>query len=242
MHAYVINLQQSADRRIYIQNTLAGISDFTYEFIPAVDGRKLSEEERQTLFNVSKCEKRYAKRVLPGEIGCTLSHQRCYKQLYNSPENYVLILEDDIIIKEDISKYFTFFERFMSVDEPRVLLLSGWVWFLKKKSIEFNIKLATVYDAFLTHSYLINKDAAFILLEEKPFMRADDWMYIRKKGVKVYSIIPHLINQDWSGKLPSTLYSDNPLNSGMSFSKLKVYLRALKLLFLKWTGHFEAAE
>lgn len=242
MHAYVINLERSHDRRIYIQSILGNVSDFSYEFVPAVDGRSLSESERSELFDVQKCENRYAKRIMPGEIGCTLSHQYCYRKLCNSQENYILILEDDIILKDKIDRYFVFFEELMNVSKPRVLLLSGWVWFTSKKEIDSEISIANVYDAFLTHSYLINKSAAKILVEDRPFIRADDWLYIRKKGIELYSIIPHLINQDWSGILPSTLYVENPMLSGFFFSKLKIYSRILILKFLKLIGYFEVAE
>lgn len=47
--------------------------------------------------------KRYGKKLNSGEIGCTLSHFKCYQQLLSSPNNFTLILEDDITIIRDIS-------------------------------------------------------------------------------------------------------------------------------------------
>ena len=55
---------------------------------------------------------------------------------------------------------------------------------------------------FLTHAYIINREAASLLIEQRPFITADDWFYIRKKGVKLYAVLPHLLDQDWSGEYP----------------------------------------
>lgn len=57
----------------------------------------------------------------------------------------------------------------------------------------------------MTHAYIINREAASLLIEQRPFITADDWFYIRKKGVKLYAVLPHLLDQDWSGEYPTSI-------------------------------------
>ncbi len=243
MHAFVINLEQSIDRRRHMESVLKQQKGISYEFIAAIDGRKLSDKEKNTVFNIKKSKAYYAKEILPGEIGCTLSHQKCYKKLLESQTyNYVLILEDDIILKNDISELYPILESVISTEKPTIVLLSGWYWFTSKKTISKKYSLAKVFNAFLTQSYIINKPAAKLLQEDKPFIRADDWRYIIKRGVKVYGISPHIVNQDWSGKLPSTVYEENHYLSGYLFTKIRIYFVHFIMKLLKITGFYEEAE
>ena len=238
MHAYVINLVHSVDRRVYMENVLKDIPSLNYEFIPAVDVRNLSEEKQIALFDKKHSEMRFARRILPAEIGCTLSHQLCYKQLLASDRNYALILEDDIILKGDLEKHMVFFDEFMNCDQPKIFLLSGYVWFFNKRKLK-DITISKVYNALLTHAYIINKAAAQMIIEERPFIRADNWLYIRKKGVQIYSIVPHIINQDCTGKFSSTIYSKNPLLKCYPIARLRIHLNGLILKLFKLIGHFE---
>ena len=122
-----------------------------------------------------------------------------------SRDKYALILEDDIVIRHNIDTLVPEIEKLLNTDEPRVILLSGWYWYLGTKTIKQHYCLARVYDAFLTHAYIINREAASLLIEQRPFITADDWFYIRKKGVKLYAVLPHLLDQDWSGEYPTSI-------------------------------------
>ena len=98
MKAYIINLKEAIERRNYMQKQLALLPpSLSSEFIEAVNGKGMNREQLEENFDYEKFRLRYAKEVRPGEIGCTLSHQKCYRRLLESKEKYVLILEDDII-------------------------------------------------------------------------------------------------------------------------------------------------
>ena len=243
MHAFVINLEKSAERRAHMTKILSGCKGIDAEFVVAVDGRGMSEEEKRIVFDVEKSEKHYAKRILPGEIGCTLSHQKCYKKLTQDKDlEYALILEDDIMLKSDLNSAATLAERYVQTKKPVIVLLSGWFWYTSARSLASGKKIAKVWNAYLTQSYVINKAAAQVLSEEKPFIRADDWRYIKRKGVKLLALVPHAVNQDWSGSLPSTLYAENPMLPGHLFSKLRIHFNSLVMRFLNFIGHYEEAE
>lgn len=240
MHIFIINLQTSSDRRVRMECLLRkkGIAD--YEFIEAVDGRKMSEEERHRRFDVERFLARYSIDVRPGEIGCTLSHQECYRKMVSERIPYVLILEDDICFDLDIVPVVREIEKLMSCDEPRIILLSGWYWYTGTSPLGGGYRLANVYDAFLTHSYVINLAAARQLIEERPYITADDWRYIRKKGGRLEAVCPHLIDQDWTGDLVTTVNVEERKRKGLAwFLRNSWRLLTLKLLYL--IGHFEKA-
>lgn len=205
MKAYVINLERSPERKIYMQKLLKKFPFLDVEFVTAVDGRAMNENERIHQFDVDKFYARYSVMPRPGEIGCTLSHQKCYCKMVKEGIPCALILEDDIVEPDNITLILEILGRLMSKKEPQIILVSGWFWYYSTTVLSTNYKLAKVYDAFLTHAYLINQAAAQVLVENRPYITADDWRYIRQKGILLQAVLPHLINQQWNGRFVSTV-------------------------------------
>ena len=98
MKIFIINLLSSADRRERVKKVLEEKGIFNYEIIVAVDGRKMSAEQKRLAFDQEKALKRYGRVCRDGEIGCTLSHQKCYKKMIDEEIDAALILEDDVTI------------------------------------------------------------------------------------------------------------------------------------------------
>lgn len=239
MKTYIINLERSKDRKKYMEEILKDYPSLDYEFVAAVDGKAMNEAECLARFNAEKFKYRYSREVRPGEIGCTLSHQKCYRKMLDDNETCVLILEDDILkpstsIESVVSKL----EGVLSSEIPQIILLSGWFWFECASQLTPEYKLVNVFDALLTHAYIINKAAAKVLIEEKPYITADDWRYIRRRGVKLRALYPHLVNQNWDGSISSTV--DVEKKNKVSFrwywhnAFRLVYMKLLKII-----GHFE---
>lgn len=243
MKTYIINLKKAELRRRYMQQQLTLLpSSLRVEYVEAVDGRAMSPAEQDKQFDAERFRAKYAKEVRPGEIGCTLSHQKCYGKLLDSREKYALILEDDIVVRQNIDMLLPKIEKLVDADEPRVLLLSGWYWYLDTKVLGERHRLVTVYDAFLTHAYVINREAASLLIEPRPFITADDWYYIRKKGVKIYAVLPHLIDQEWSGELPTSInLSAKQYCKGMWRRKMGIRIHSLLLKILYYLKRYEQA-
>lgn len=240
MKVYIINLERSSDRKMYMLEELKKLSFVDPEFISAVDGRVMTEGERKKSFDEKKFHLRYSIEVRPGEIGCTLSHQKCYKKMLQENEPYVLILEDDIALSEDVNGILQEIEKQLRSDIPQIILLSGWYWYYKKSPFIGRYRLANVYDGFLTHSYIINHAAAERLIEEKPYITADDWRYIRKKGIRLQAVLPHLIDQKWDGSFATTINIEKrKIKSWMWRIRNLRRLLILKLLYV--TGNFEKA-
>lgn len=190
--AYIINLKTSSARKEYMSKLLSNYKFNSLEFIEAVDGRTMDPQERLSLFDVTESYKRYGRYLNGGEIGCTLSHFKCYEAFINSNETAVLILEDDISImrelsEDDADKVI----RFMSSDdEPRILFLSGDYWYWNKQPI------ARVYAAVGSYAYIINKSAAKLILKniKRPSNVADDWRVYRALGIKLYATYPYVVD------------------------------------------------
>lgn len=243
MRTYIINLKEAIERRRYMEQQLTLLPSFlSCEFVEAVDGRAMSKSERDEKFNSEKFRLKYAKEVRPGEIGCTLSHQKCYRKLIESDEKYALILEDDIVVRQNIDIFFPEIEKMLDTHEPRIILLSGWYWYLATRMIKEHYRLVTVYDAFLTHAYAINRSAASLLTECRPYITADDWFYIRKKGVKIYAFLPHLLDQNWSGDHPSLINQEERIEcKRLWIRKIAICFHSFCLKFLCFIKRFEKA-
>ena len=238
MRTYVINLERSVQRKSYMEQVLSKASGISYEFVKAADGSALSEGEISKLFDRNKFYQRYGRHPRLGEIGCTLSHQYCYRQMLKDAISMSLILEDDIQIHdydrfdETIAKL----ESFLSTEsEPMVILLSSWFWYTGIYSVSESLRLSKVYDAFFTYAYMLNAQAAKMLIENAPFITADDWRYIRKKGIKVYALIPHLV--DHNEVFESNIRDQ--MDKSPYWWRLCHFPHLLCKKLLEWSGHFE---
>ena len=67
------------------------------EFVTAVDGRALTEEERSA-YDRDRALRTYGVEMMPSEIGCYLSHHRLYERMVRERIDVALILEDDVRI------------------------------------------------------------------------------------------------------------------------------------------------
>lgn len=244
MKTYIINLQRSPERKEYMQNLLHEMTSLDIEFIEGVDGHQISDADKDKMFDTAKFEKRYYHKCRAGEIGCTLSHQKCYQKIICSDNPYALILEDDIILYQEKYIFDEIIKRLkkeIDTPVPKIILLSGWYWFLKTRPLYNKFKITNVYDALLTHAYIINREAAQLLIERKPFIKADDWRYIKEKGVILQAVRPHLISQKWDDSF-TTLVNSPKTNISMPWHKrLKKCQHSTSLKLLRITGHFEKA-
>ena len=134
MKTFVINLPHATARRERVRTILAEHPSLDVEFIEAVDGRKLSAEEIERRFDLRKGNFRAMCRMLPEEIGCTLSHQTCYRRMVAEGIPYALILEDDLTMPRTegggLSNAIELLKPHLDTDEPRAILLSNCNWWI----------------------------------------------------------------------------------------------------------------
>ena len=98
MHAYVINLARSPERRAYISAELKK-ARVDFEIVTGVDGRDLDLNDTAIIDPAL-----FARRTWPaGVAGCALSHLRVHRKILEDGLDKALVLEDDIIVPPDLN-------------------------------------------------------------------------------------------------------------------------------------------
>ena len=235
---YIVNLATSTARKKYMQELLGAYAFLEQEFIEAVDGRILSTQEREQVFDDQTCYNRYGRYINGGEVGCTLSHFKCYNKLVQSNEKFVLILEDDITVMRNLYQLdWHKVTEFMSVNEPRIMFLSGDYWYWDK------CPFTRVFSAVGSYAYFINYAAAQRITKiSRPSNVADDWDVYKLFGVKLFAVHPYMIDANIAD-IPSEIQQDYWGNhkDKMSFKYVlrTLYVGAIKR-YLGNKGHFES--
>lgn len=107
MLVLVINLDASVDRMRNMSEQLKRM-DVSFSRISAVDGGKLSEKFVDSIvppFSDVLARLDFPKKLTKGEIGCFLSHRKCWQTLLESKEEWALVLEDDVYISDRVKEY-----------------------------------------------------------------------------------------------------------------------------------------
>lgn len=195
---YIINLASSLDRRARMELALGQLKLENYEFISAIDGRKMSAADVNEKYNCKKSLDVTGRGFSRGEVGCALSHQKAYRTLLGSDSDYALILEDDIELSVDTPEVLELIREWLVSSEPRVLLLTSLKGFCTKPSTILNSKyrMVDVKKAWWGMGYVINKAAAEKLIEVngEVWLMADDWVeYKRNAGIMLKGVDPWLI-------------------------------------------------
>lgn len=98
MHAYVINLARSPERREYITAELdkAGVD---YEIVTGVEGAALDLHDTTTIAPALLTRSSWP----AGMAGCALSHLRVYQKILADGLETAIVLEDDVSVPPDLS-------------------------------------------------------------------------------------------------------------------------------------------
>lgn len=96
---YVINMKTSKARREKIKARLDAL-ELPFEFFDAIRGADL-DYKNAAYYNRAKRLKYFGRDLLPGEIGCLLSHRGVYEKMVEDNVDVALVLEDDVTIADD---------------------------------------------------------------------------------------------------------------------------------------------
>lgn len=241
MKCYIVNLDKDIERRKYITSILKNWETLEPMFISAIYGKGLSSDELNSKFDLPKSYKRYGRNLNPGEIGCTLSHFKCFNTLLNSTDEHVLILEDDITILRDISEIETLTAS-LPKDRPWVIFLSADYWYTSLRSVSRTNSIANVYDAVGTYAYVINRKGAELLLKKnpRPSSVADNWSLYRRQGLKLYAVYPYMIDaniESFESSIEQNYFGEIRKNMPLSMRIQAYWLSAIKHFLLRF-GHF----
>lgn len=241
---YVINLPKDVARKQNMEEVTGQLPCLDVEWVQAVYGKELSEEEIECRFDRKKYQTAYRRLLFPGEIGCTLSHYECYKRMQKSGEQIALILEDDVSFIEypSLVNLLQKCVEFMKRKEPLVLLLWGGFSYTGDKMFFFDrYNLYKDYDATSTVAYFVNASAIDIILKnDRPFQVADDWFIYRRQGIRVVSLYPSVMNHLYSRFGTSLKESERSKGSRiripLSMFEFKLYYAKILALILRKLG------
>lgn len=239
---YVINLEESVERKDYVMDETAKYPFMDVELVEAVNGKKMSAAETNSLFDIDHFKHQNLRYPLPAEIGCTLSHRRCYRKLLESEEEYALILEDDVCFLDPANVETILFRIIEKMKKEKACVVTLARHYLYYPLVLYKVNNYAIYrisQAYGTCAYLINRKAArTLLLTPKPFIFADDYEYMNAKGILVHGIYPTLsVGLSETGEIMSEispLYSY--LENSLFLDRLKYNLRDKKRILLRVLG------
>ena len=196
------------------------------------------------------------KPLTPGELGCTLAHLAALMKFLETRDEFALILEDDAILKNNLS-YQMLSDGLSKIDLPQNLLLSiGGIQMkecrkVRGKFCDFSLldkKVLKVVPDFYhrvnyTVSYIVDRKMAKTLLEyHKPVRRADDWSYLydfdtSSKILMTYLVDHPVIDKGERDQGLSIIESERNTTSDLLKSKYGTNLRKsiAKIKFKKFT-------
>lgn len=232
----VINLDRSPDRWAHAKAQLDRVG-VDAQRVQGVDGKLLTQDQLDH-YNVPS---NYPYKILcprplrAGEIGCFLSHQKCWEMLMRSEEKWALIMEDDIILSDRAPTYMNN-EDWIPDDVDFVnlwIFFDTWTSLCKKQKIILKTGDELLWPISPAHigapAYIISRRAAeFALsLSERFPYPVDNFLF--EWGPVAERFIPWCLNNPvvrTTGE-PSTIHNNNKIRvrSPLSWQKIKFKTR-----------------
>jgi len=189
---FVINLESSKERKIFMLEQLKGVQ---FELMKAIDGNFIQLDQLKYKVEIGKFidsnnELRFLSR---NEIGCALSHIEIYHKIVNNKIPYTLILEDDVIINPKFFKQIPLIMKQLETYDIINFLTDAHEKRVGK-FLKFPYKITELkYSINRCSAYIITLRAAIKILENvypinKPI---DDTIYL---GLNVAGVHPALFN------------------------------------------------
>lgn len=240
-----INLDRSLQRKIKTENALQKLG-LLFERVSAVDGKELSDEYISKI-QYSKFDydirSRYTRQLTKAEIGCFLSHRKCWIKLLESQEEFAVIIEDALKISGRTKKYLET-DKWIpeGIDIIRLNCYEpNTIHIISKDQITVNNKDRLICQLkpkpLGTQGYIISRKAAEVAISfsEKIPGPVDDFLFTPLFEIshlfKPWQIDPCLICRD------TAICSDigNRDNKNLSELKAPFYIRhGIKRFYLKF--------
>lgn len=250
---FVISLLEDLERRASISKIMKKLS-VDFEFIDAVKGKNLSQEELSQI-NLNFVESRERRKLALGEIGCTLSHLKAYKLMKERNLEWCCILEDDVILDNRFGMFMSTLKQDDLVGlEDDILFLGGQngtkaskyisCSFWGKKNIGHELFYKTIKSEkylYRTCCYLINIKVGgeLINMASNDFFLADEWRYFKNNGIVKEFYLADFVNHPIDlvhshiekERAASYSISKNAASSGL-IDSIKIYVN--RNAFLYW--------
>lgn len=255
MHAYVVNLARSPDRRAHISAQLAK-TEIQYEIVPAVDGRDLDLGDT-SLFDPALVRRSDFR---PGAAGCALSHLEVYRRVLADGHDEALVLEDDVNLPADLAILADAIAAEMNAAEvvllnfhsiePCRITSAGSV---RLPSSRLLVQLVDEAQASSTGAYMITREACARMLQTcVPLRRQpDDWAFFHQEGSMdvLRCVVPMVVTNALNFRTTIDHYHPGSMQArvreAVAHAKVPIVYQALALRRRRtfrragWTGRTE---
>lgn len=197
--AYLINLDRSADRLERMQRRLSQL-DVAYERIQAIDGKALQAEEIDAV-----------RILVPGwleisasEVGCFLSHRKCWEMIGHGQDQYGCVLEDDVLLSPRLRTFLSSTDWIAAgADIVKLEKAGNKLWLDRKVGhLAEGFKLGRLRSThYWAGGYIVSRDAArrLLALTERFCVPVDAALFDPTFGIAgkmaIYQILPALCVQ-----------------------------------------------
>jgi glycosyl transferase family 25 len=174
---YVVNLKKSKERRLLMESQLRKLQ-LTYEFIEAIDAGHYD----QNYIDSINQNRSYFKDLRKGEIACAESHIKAMEKGISDGCDFMLILEDDVIISKKITEILPLLTRVITNNEAILLcaLTFSPTHFQKNSPLDGSFSLHTcddLHNLFGSQAYFLSSNTAKRMVNFLSPVKsiADDW-------------------------------------------------------------------
>lgn len=204
MEIYITNLKTSPDRRLHMEKQLVKTKT-NYRFYDCVVGATLTEEEISVKCDVKDIARQNEKLLwfTRGIIGCTMTNQNIYREIIERNLPYILFMEDDVLIPENLEEILTYTESYLQQGDVILLFWKAWETLkLPKPVIEtpfgFNYYIANNNHVFTGGSaYIVTRQAAekMLAINTPIHTTPDNWGYYKNNNCieRLICAYPHCI-------------------------------------------------
>lgn len=220
---YVINMKSSIGRREKIKARLDALG-LPFDFFDAVRGADL-DYKNASYYDRKKRLRYFGRDLLPGEIGCLLSHRGVYQKMVEDNVGVALVLEDDVTLADDFKEIL---ERIMAHDKKWDLLRflgnkkpfsKGYRTLEALDDTHSFIRIPTVPGG--AYGYILTRHAAEVLIEHTSCSAFPiDTIHGRvwDTGLDVYTLLPSPVYVDMSQE---TTIGDQRFDKTLQITGLK---------------------
>lgn len=181
MNVFIINLEQSLDRREAMNASLSSLG-LEYSFFKAIDGKKLQDSYVSETYDSASTNKNLQRDLSISEIACALSHRALYQYIIDNNIEKACIMEDDILIDDQLTNILSNLD---STDiENMVVKLDNYQekptpvsFWHTKEILSGTFFKKPVTTQWMTWCYVIHRKACINILSTWPKINfaADDW-------------------------------------------------------------------
>lgn len=196
---YVINMATNTARMAAAGQTLSTLG-IPFQRFEAVDGRALSTTERQRIYDPIENARKFRHPLIPGELGCYLSHINLWRKIAADPAPGAVILEDDFSTDKHLRRVLgALFQDNASWDMVKLYSRRANSRMIKTRSLGPGITLGQPYQIpNTTLGYVIRREAAAQLLAH-PFPLArpidEDHKRFWEHGLSIWLALPPPLSQ-----------------------------------------------